>query len=32
MGGLTVSPDRKTVLFTVDKPINSDLMLIEKFR
>jgi Tol biopolymer transport system component/predicted Ser/Thr protein kinase len=30
--GLTVSPDRKTVLFTVAKPINYDLMLIENFR
>jgi len=30
--GLTVSPDRKTVLFTVQKPINRDLMLIENFR
>jgi hypothetical protein len=30
--GLAVSPDRKTVLFTVAKPINYDLMLIENFR
>ncbi len=30
--GLTVSPDRKTALFTVGKPINYDLMLIENFR
>ena len=30
--GLTVSPDRKTVLFSVSKPINHDLMLIENFR
>ena len=30
--GLTVSPDRKTVLFTVTKPINRDLMLIENFK
>ncbi len=30
--GLTVSPDRKTVLFTVQKPLNRDLMLIENFR
>ena len=30
--GLTVSPDRKTVLFTAVKPINRDLMLIENFR
>jgi len=31
-GGLNVSPDRKTALFTVGKPINYDLMLIENFR
>jgi Tol biopolymer transport system component len=30
--GLAVSPDRKTVLFSVSKPINYDLMLIENFR
>ena len=30
--GLAVSPNRKTVLFTVVKPINRDLMLIENFR
>jgi Tol biopolymer transport system component len=30
--GLTVSPDRKTVLFTVNKSVNRDLMLIENFR
>ena len=30
--GLTVSPDRKTVLFTAFKPSTSDLMLIENFR
>jgi Tol biopolymer transport system component/predicted Ser/Thr protein kinase len=30
--GLTVSPDRQTVLFSVAKPINFDLMLIENFR
>jgi Tol biopolymer transport system component len=30
--GLTVSPDRKIVLFSVAKPINYDLMLIENFR
>ena len=30
--GLTVSPDRRTVLFSVAKPINFDLMLIENFR
>ena len=30
--GLTVSPDRKTILFSAYKPINSDLMLIENFR
>jgi hypothetical protein len=30
--GLTVSPDRRTVLFSVRKPINYDLMLIENFR
>jgi Tol biopolymer transport system component len=30
--GLSVSPDRKTVLFTAFKPHSSDLMLIENFR
>jgi serine/threonine protein kinase len=30
--GLTVSPDRKTILFTAFKPQNVDLMLIENFR
>jgi eukaryotic-like serine/threonine-protein kinase len=30
--GLTVSPDRKTVLFSAFKPHNSDLMLIDNFR
>ena len=30
--GLTVSPDRKTFLFTVSKPLNYDLMLVENFR
>jgi hypothetical protein len=30
--GLAVSPDRKTALFSVQKPINRDLMLIENFR
>jgi hypothetical protein len=30
--GLTVSPDRKTMLFSVGKPISFDLMLIENFR
>jgi len=30
--GLTVSPDRKTVLFTVIKPVDRDLKLIEDFR
>ncbi|MCE5309744.1 MAG: serine/threonine-protein kinase [Acidobacteriales bacterium] len=30
--GLTISPDRRTVLFSVHKPINYDLMLIENFR
>jgi hypothetical protein len=30
--GLSISPDRKTVLFCVGKPINFDLMLIENFR
>ena len=30
--GLTVSPDRKTFLFSVSKPLNFDLMLIENFR
>jgi Tol biopolymer transport system component/serine/threonine protein kinase len=30
--GLTVSPDRKTILFTAFKPNNADLMLIENFR
>jgi Tol biopolymer transport system component len=32
LGGLTVSPDRKIFLFTVNKPLNFDLMLIENFR
>ena len=30
--GLTVSPDRKTVLYTRQKDSQSDLMLIENFR
>jgi len=30
--GLTVSPDRKTFLFTAYKPDNADLFLIENFR
>jgi Tol biopolymer transport system component/serine/threonine protein kinase len=30
--GLTVSPDRKTILFTAFKPNNADLFLIENFR
>jgi len=30
--GLTVSPDRKTLLFTSLKPSNADLMLVENFR
>jgi hypothetical protein len=30
--GLTVSPDRKTILFTAFKPNNADLFLIEDFR
>ncbi len=30
--GLTVSPDRKTILFAFRKPSNSDLILIENFR
>jgi hypothetical protein len=30
--GLTVSPDRKTFLFTAWKPDHADLMLIENFR
>jgi Tol biopolymer transport system component len=30
--GLAVSPDRKTVLFSVSNPATSDLMLIENFR
>ena len=30
--GLAVSPDRKTVLFTVAEPLNRDLMLVENFR
>jgi hypothetical protein len=30
--GLTVSPDRKTVLFCAYGPQNQDLMLIENFR
>jgi hypothetical protein len=30
--GLTVSSDRKTILFSAFKPINCDLMLIENFR
>jgi hypothetical protein len=30
--GLTVSPDRKTFLFGITNPANSDLMLIENFR
>jgi serine/threonine protein kinase len=30
--GLTVSPDRKTFLFSVSNPASSDLMLIENFR
>jgi Tol biopolymer transport system component len=30
--GLTVSPDRKTFLFSVVKPLNYDLMLVENFR
>jgi Tol biopolymer transport system component len=30
--GLTVSPDRKTILFTVLKPNDADLYLIENFR
>jgi Tol biopolymer transport system component len=29
--GLTVSPDRKTILFTATKPINYDLMLVDNF-
>jgi eukaryotic-like serine/threonine-protein kinase len=30
--GLTVSPDGETILYTVRKPPNADLMLIENFR
>jgi hypothetical protein len=30
--GLTISPDRKTILFSAYKPENQDLMLIENFR
>jgi eukaryotic-like serine/threonine-protein kinase len=30
--GLTVSPDRRTVLFTILKPVGIDLMMIENFR
>ena len=30
--GLTVSPDRKTILYTAYKPINYDLVLVENFR
>jgi hypothetical protein len=30
--GLTISPDRKTILFSAHKPQNQDLMLIENFR
>ena len=30
--GFTVSPERSTLLFTVDKPLNYDLMLVENFR
>ena len=30
--GVTVSPDRKTVLFFSRPPANSDLMLVENFR
>jgi len=30
--GLTVSPDRKTILFTQYKQTNDDLVLIENFR
>jgi hypothetical protein len=30
--GLTVSPDRKTILFTAFKPNDADLYLIEYFR
>jgi serine/threonine protein kinase/dipeptidyl aminopeptidase/acylaminoacyl peptidase len=30
--GLTVSPDRKTILFTAFKPNDADLFLIENFR
>jgi hypothetical protein len=30
--GLTVSPDRKTFLFSIRNPDRSDLMLIENFR
>jgi Tol biopolymer transport system component len=30
--GVTVSPDRKTILFTVFKPVEADLFLIENFR
>jgi len=30
--GLTVSPDRKTFLFSIGNPESSGLMLIENFR
>ena len=30
--GLTVSPDGRTILYTVRKPPSADLMLIENFR
>lgn len=30
--GLTVSPDRRTILFSALKPLNHDLVLIENFR
>jgi Tol biopolymer transport system component/predicted Ser/Thr protein kinase len=30
--GFTVSPDRRTFLFTVSKPLNFDLLLVENFR
>jgi Tol biopolymer transport system component/predicted Ser/Thr protein kinase len=30
--GLSVSPDRRTILFTASKPDNADLYLIENFR
>ena len=30
--GLTVSPDRRTILYTAYKPINYDLVLVENFR